>query len=114
MYYELKVINGVLHMRYDPDAEFKILSAESITDHYMAARDDIKELKAENERLREALLDYLNSGIMNKTVKIFLRKDVQGLSENSTRYANISSKCLCLQCPNDRAKKALQGKEGEI
>ena len=57
-------------------------------------------LRAKNKALLEALEDYLYSGI------------IQGMSQNTMHYADVSKKCLCLQCINKRARKAIQGEEG--
>ena len=59
---------------------------------------DLKnQVLAQNKALLTALEDYLNSGI------------IQGMSENSMHYADVSQKCLCLKCINKRARKAIQG-----
>jgi len=57
---------------------------------------DLKnQVLSQNSALLEALEDYLNSGT------------IQGMSENSMHYADVSQKCLCLKCINKRARKAL-------
>ena len=63
----------------------------------LVEQEEIISLKAKNKALLEALEDYLYSGI------------IQGMSENSMHYADVSQKCLCLKCINKRAKKAIQG-----
>ena len=53
MYYEEKMIDGVMHYRTDPKGEFKPYTLESISSRYDGLKTDIREVRKQfmNERI---------------------------------------------------------------
>jgi hypothetical protein len=45
MYYEEKIINGILHYRTDQDREFKAMTREEITIRYMVQSNAVEDLE---------------------------------------------------------------------
>lgn len=45
MYYEEKVVDGILHYRTHPDVEFIPFSIEALTNKYLMAKEEIEYLR---------------------------------------------------------------------
>ena len=62
MYYEEKIIDGVLCYRLKPDGSWVPLSTEELLRRFSHAMADSRKLKAENERLKESLRQISKEG----------------------------------------------------
>ncbi len=54
MYFEEKMIDGIMHYRTDPDREFTPYDIKELSRRYMDARDKSEQL---NQRLRETVAE---------------------------------------------------------
>jgi hypothetical protein len=88
MYYEEKIINGILHCRYSPDDEFKPMSTEQITKRF-----------EEKSRLLEAQVSKANGDTeedFTKELSSLINRHSKENGSNTPDFilAHYLNKCL--------------------
>lgn len=58
MYYEEKVIDGLLHYRMTPTGKFTPMTARNLTNALLAAREEIKKQESLLDKAKEMIDDY--------------------------------------------------------
>lgn len=65
MYYEEKMLNGVLMCRYSPNDEWKQVSNITLVERLTKANSEVEILRAENEQLRSKMKTVKRDDLMN-------------------------------------------------
>ena len=93
MYYEEKIIDGILHYRLSPSAEFKPCTLESLTDKMLKYKDEVKKYKEALEEIKSPVLfmqNRLQKGeSLNSGMAIQLAKDANYLREIAEKALSL-------------------------